>query len=144
MFKNENYRVKQIDRIILEELRKRLEMQVENIEIIKGSETEKILGIIEEKKKGILLLFQGDFTLNERNIKEKIPQENRELSFYEKIANNIILKRISKIFNKIMKLQAKDYRLISVCVDRQLFIQKILSENIQTSFIESCINQRER
>ncbi len=140
----ENYKVKQIDRKILEELRENLKIQASNVDIINKAETEEILNIIEEKKRGIFLLFQGDFALNEHIINEKFPKGNRELSFYDRIANNVILRRIGKIFNKMVSLGAQDYRLIAVCADRQFFIQKVISGNIQTSFIESCINGMER
>lgn len=144
MLKYENSKVRQIDRKILEELRKNLEIRVSNFDIISKTETEKVISIIEEKKRGIFLLFQGDFSLNEYNINEKIPKQKRELSFYDRIANNVILRRIEKIFNKLRDLEAQDYRAISVCADRQFFIKKVILENIQTSFIESCVNGIER
>lgn len=144
MLKYENSKVRQIDRKILEELRKNLEIRVSNFDIISKTETEKVISIIEEKKRGIFLLFQGDFSLNEYNINEKIPKQKRELSFYDRIANNVILRRIEKIFNKLRDLEAQDYRATSVCADRQFFIKKIILENIQTSFIESCVNGIER
>lgn len=144
MLKYENSKVRQIDRKILEELRKNLEIRVSNFDIISKTETEKVISIIEEKKRGIFLLFQGDFSLNEYNINEKIPKQKRELSFYDRIANNVILRRIEKIFNKLRDLEAQDYRATSVCADRQFFIKKVILENIQTSFIESCVNGIER
>ncbi len=144
MFEGEICKVKQIDRRILEELRKKLEIKIENVDIISDVEIGKVLSIIEEKKRGIFLLFHGDFTVNEQNINEKISEMNGESSFYDRIANKLILKRIEKIFNKMMSLEAQNCRLISVCTDRQFFIQKIISENIQTSFIETCINDMER
>lgn len=144
MLKQENSRVKQIDEKILEELRKNLEIRVTNFDIISKKETEKVLGIIKEKKRGISLLFQGDFSVNEHNINVRIPKQKRELSFYDRIANSVILRRIERTFNKLRDLEAQDYRATSVCADRKFFIKKVISENIPTSFIETCVNGIER
>lgn len=150
MVKNESEKVKEIDEKIVEELRKNLEMRIESPNIIKNnnviSEEEKqiILNKIEEKKKAIFLLFQGNFTLNQQNIKQRAPKRNQKSDDYDTIANNVILKRVEEIFNRMISNKEKDYRLVSVCSDRQFFIQRIILENIPTSFIKDCINPIER
>lgn len=91
----------------------------------------------------IFLLFQGDFSLNERNIEEKIEIGRRELNFYDKIANSIILKRVDIVMQKIESIKPLNGQLISVCLDRKLFIQKVLIENISLSFIQKYIRIEE-
>lgn len=50
VFEGEICKVKQIDRRILEELRKKLEIKIENVDIISDAEIGKVLSIIEEKR----------------------------------------------------------------------------------------------
>ena len=150
MVKNESEKVREIDEQILEELRKNLKMNIENpsildnVNVISTEEKQKILRKIEEKRKCIFLLFQGSFTLNEQNIKEINPKINQKSDVYERIANNVILKRVEKIFNIMISNKEKDHRLISVCSDRHFFIKTVISENIPTSLIESCVGVEER
>ncbi len=150
MVKNESDKVKEIDEKIVEELRKNLEMRIESpniiddINVISKEEKQIILNKIEEKKKAIFLLFQGNFTLNQQNIKQRAPKRNQKSDVYDTIANNIILKKVENIFNRMISQKEQDYRLISVCSDRKFFIQRIILENIPTSFIEHCINGMER
>ena len=59
-----------------------------------------------------------------------------KISNYDKIANNVILKRIELIFKQIIKRKPENNRLVSVCMDRQLFIEKVLNENVNIEFIK--------
>ncbi len=152
MVKNESEskKVKEIDKKIVEELRKNLEMRIEspniinNNNVISKEEKQIILRKIEEKKRAIFLLFQGNFTLNQQNIKERDPKRNQKSDVYDTIANDVILKRVEEIFNRMISQEEQDYRLVSVCSDRKFFIKKIILENIPISFIDYCINGIER
>ena len=143
MIREERFFVKEIDEMIKSQLEVKLEIKKEKVNNLEEAEIEKILTIIKEKKNLILALFQGDFSLNEYVIKQKMKKEECQLTSYEKIANRIILKRIDEIFDMITKQQTKSGRLISVCADRQFFIKEVISSNIQKSFIEDCIELEE-
>lgn len=143
MIREERFFVKEIDEMIKSQLEGKLEIKKEKVNNLEEAEIEKILTIIKEKKNLILALFQGDFSLNEYVIKQKMKKEECQLTSYEKIANRIILKRIDEIFDMITKQQTKSGRLISVCADRQFFIKEVISSNIQKSFIEDCIELEE-
>lgn len=51
------------------------------------------------------------------------------------MANNIIFKRLNNVMEKINNQKPIDGRLVSVCLDRKLFIEKVLDKNISLSFI---------
>lgn len=141
MLENENKRVKEIDKLILDMLKEKMTIKKDKISIICDDEIEEILKIINEKMKVVFLLFQGDFSVNERNIEERMKIVKTDLNFYDKIANNIILKRLDAVIGKIENLEPLNGRLASVCLDRKLFIEKILTKNISLFFVEEDIRQ---
>lgn len=100
-----------------------------------------ILDMLKEKMKVVFLLFQGDFSVNERNIEERMEIAKTGLNFYDKIANNVILKRLDAIIEKIENLEPLNGRLVSVCLDRKLFIEKVLAKNISLFFVEKYIQE---
>lgn len=144
IIKDENKKVKEIDKKILEALRRNLELKDKNIEMVSKEEADKILNVIEERKRGIFLLFKGDFSLNEETIKRKFDSKTSETSFYEKVANRVLLKRVDAILDRMINSELDNGRLVSVCADRQFFIQKVFADNIPTNFIEECVNNKER
>lgn len=143
MLENERDIVQEIDKLILDTLKKKMKIKRDKVSIIPDNEMEEILKKINEKMKMIFLLFQGDFSINERNIEEKMEIVKTELSFYDKIANNIISKRLDIAIQKVENLKPKSGRLISVCLDRKLFIQKVLMNNISLPFIKKYIQDQE-
>lgn len=136
--------VKKIDNKILAELTKKLEMRKDKINIISEEDIEKIFQKIDERKRAIFLLFKGDFQINEKNISDKMIFYKAQSTIYDKIANNIISKRVEVIFDKMMSLDFQDYETLCIYADRKFFIQRILSENIPESFIEKCIEKDEQ
>lgn len=143
MLENERYMVQKIDTLIFNMLKKKMEIRRDKISIISDNDVEEILKKINGKMKIISLLFQGNFSNNERTIEEKIGIATSDLSNYDKIANKIILKRLDSVIAEIEKIDSKNGRLVSVCLDRKLFIEKVLTENIPLHFIDKHI-QKER
>lgn len=143
MLENERNMVEKIDKLILDEFKNIMKIKKDTVSIISDNKIEDILKRINEKMKVIFLLFQGDFSINERIIEEKIALGKRDLNFYDKIANRIILKRLDEAIKKVEKLKHLDGRLISVCFDRKLFIQKVLMKNLSLSFIQKYIQMEE-
>lgn len=143
MLENERYMVQKIDTLIFNMLKKKMEIRRDKISIISDNDVEEILKKINGKMKIISLLFQGNFSNNERTIEEKIGIATSDLSNYDKIANKIILKRLDSVIEEIEKIDSKNGRLVSVCLDRKLFIEKVLTENIPLHFIDKHI-QKER
>lgn len=92
----------------------------------------------------IFLLFQGDFSINERNIEQEMrAMKKTDMNFYDIIANNVILKRLEATINEIESLGPRDGRLISVCFDRKFFIQRVLQENLSLDFVARYIESEE-
>ena len=143
MLENERNIVEEIDKLILDEFENIMKIKKDTVSIISDNKIENILKRINEKMKVIFLLFQGDFSINERIIEEKIALGKRDLNFYDKIANRIILKRLDEAIEKVEKLKHLDGQLISVCFDIKLFIQKVLMKNLSISFIEKYIKMEE-
>lgn len=143
MLDNEKKMVKEIDKLILDMLKEKMKIKKDKVSIICDDEIKEILKRIDEKMKVVFLLFQGDFSVNERNIEERMEIVKTDLNFYDKIANNIILKRLDSIIEKIENLEPINGRLISVCLDRKLFIEKVLTKNISLFFVKKHI-QKER
>lgn len=143
MLENEKNIVKKIDQLILNELKENLKIEKDKVSILSDDEMKKVLTKIEEKKNVVYFLFQGDFAINERNIEEKMGIAKTDLSFCDKIANNIILKRLDATIRKIENLEPLNGQLISVCLDRKLFIEKVLIQNILLPFVEKYIPKEE-
>ncbi len=139
--KDESANEKRIDNIILLELREGLKIKNSAINIISQEELEMVLKKIDEKKRIIFSLFQGDFSVNEKNIGDRIQFVKPQLTFYDNVANNVILSRVEKVMNKLISMNENDNRAISVCMDRKLFIQRILLENVQESFVKKYIEK---
>lgn len=140
MIKSENYEVKKIDRRILIELTRNLEIKRENIDVLEQIQIDMIFEKISEKKGIIYSLFNGDFSENQQNIKERMHLgKGAELSLYDKVANNVIFKRVSEVFEQIISSNPQNGRVVSVCLDRLFFIQMILAENISINFVKSCM-----
>lgn len=139
-------REKQIDTIIFNELNKNLNVDTKNANLVTEEFLNNLLNIILSKKETIRLLFSKNFTLTEHNIKQKLLRNTtleKKPDLYNKIANKILSKRIEQIFNRLMEKNKKDNQFIAVCIDRQIFINTILSQNIESSFIESCLEDDE-
>lgn len=139
MLDNEKKKVKEIDKLILDMLKEKMQIKKDKVSIICDDEIEEILNRIHEKAEVVFLLFQGDFSVNERNIEERMEIAKTDLNFYDKIANNIILKRLDAIIGKIENLEHQNGLLVSVCLDRKLFIEKVLTKNIPLFFVEKYI-----
>lgn len=139
MIEYENRNVKEIDKRILEQIQKNLNIKEEGVDILSKEKLKEYLRIIDEKKEVISLLFQGDFSINEKNIECKIKDYETKITPDEQVVNNIISKRVETIIDQMIKKDEKNGRLVSVCMDRMLFIQRIIQNNIGTSLIKSCI-----
>ena len=139
MLECENIKVKEIDKKILEMIIRKMDIKTKNVDILTSEQLDKIIRIIDRKKEIISLLFQGDFSVNEKNIEENLQWSNAKPTIYEKIANNIVCKRVEEIMDKLMEQDPQNGRLISVCIDRMLFIQKIISQNVDISAIKKLI-----
>lgn len=116
-------------------LKENMKIKKDKVGVIHDDEIEKVLSRIDEKLEVIFSLFQDDFSINERNIEERIRTLEPNLNFYDKVANNIIFKRLNNVMEKINNQKPIDGRLVSVCLDRKLFIEKVLDKNISLSFI---------
>ena len=139
MIHKENNEVKKIDNIILEKLKEKLKMSKENVNILEDEQMEKVLERIDAKKQAIFLLFQGNFSTNEYNVNERLEKSRNKLTMYDKLANSILFRRVETLLNQMMDKNVENKRLISVCMDRKLFIQKILDENVEPSTIRNWI-----
>lgn len=67
-----------------------MKIKKDKASMICDEEIEKIFKRINEKMKAVFLLFQGDFSINERNIEERMETAKTELNFYDKIAKYVI------------------------------------------------------
>ncbi len=137
---------KEIDTIIFNELDKNLNIDTENADLVTKEFLNKVLDTISYKKKTISLLFSKNFSLTEHNIKRNLIHPNRlksDPSIYDQVANTILSKRIVDILNRLMEKNKEDNKFVTVCMDRQLFINTILSENIENSLVESCLEEDE-
>ncbi len=139
MLKQENKQVKEIDELILSQLRGNLEISKDSINILHKEEVGRIITQMSKKRDIILELFNGDFTINEQSIKERYIPKNAQKGFYTKMANKFILKRLDQIFKKVIMSEPQNVRLISVCADRYCFIKLVVEEDLQMSFIEECL-----
>lgn len=135
MLESERGIVNRIDKLILNMLKENMKIKKDKVGVIHDDEIEKVLSRIDEKLEVIFSLFQDDFSINERNIEERIRTLEPNLNFYDKVANNIIFKRLNNVMEKINNQKPIDGRLVSVCLDRKLFIEKVLDKNISLSFI---------
>ena len=72
MLECENIKVKEIDKKILEMIIRQIDIKTKNVDILNSEQLDKILRIINRKKEIISLLFQGDFSVNEKNIEENL------------------------------------------------------------------------
>lgn len=139
MIEYENRNVKEIDKRILEQIQKNLNIKEESVDILSKEKLKEYLTMIDEKKEVISLLFQGDFSINEKNIECKIKDYETKITPDEQVVNNIISKRVETIIEQMIKKDEKNGRLVSVCMDRMFFIQRIIQNNIGASLIKSCI-----
>lgn len=139
MIEYENRNVKEIDKRILEQIQKNLNIKEESVDILSKEKLKEYLTMIDEKKEVISLLFQGDFSINEKNIECKIKDYETKITPDEQVVNNIISKRVETIIEQMIKKDEKNGRLVSVCMDRMLFIKRIIQNNIGASLIKSCI-----
>ncbi len=139
MIEYENRNVKEIDKRILEQIQKNLNIKEESVDILSKEKLKEYLTMIDEKREVISLLFQGDFSINEKNIECKIKDYETKITPDEQVVNNIISKRVEKIIDQMIEKDEKNGRLVSVCMDRMFFIQRIIQNNIGASLIKSCI-----
>ena len=139
MIDNERNKVEEIDKSILSELKRRMEIKREPVSVIPDKEIECILKKINEKMEIIHILFQGGFSINERTIEERLEYERQNLTPYDSVANNIILKRLDAAIKTVEDIYPQNGRLISVCFDRKFFIEKVLTQNISLPSIKKYI-----
>ena len=139
MIEYENRNVKEIDKRILEQIQKNLNIKEESVDILSKEKLKEYLTMIDEKREVISLLFQGDFSINEKNIECKIKDYETKITPDEQVVNKIISKRVEKIIDQMIEKDEKNGRLVSVCMDRMFFIQRIIQNNIGASLIKSCI-----
>lgn len=135
---------KEIDTIIHDQLIKNLNLDTDSVNVVTEEFLNKFLNILSAKKDIIDLLFSGNFSLTEQNIKEKLSWSNRnniDKDIYTKVVNGIISKRLGYTIDKLIAQNKNDPQFVSVCLDRHIFIDKIISENIEASFIEDCIEE---
>lgn len=144
MLEQENKRVREIDELILSQLRGNLEINRDSINIVHKEEVAKIIAKMSKKRDIILALFEGDFSINEQAIKERYIRKNGQIEIYTKIANKFMLKRLDQIFKKVIMSEPQNIRLISVCSDRYFFIKQVIEEDINISFIEACLKTVEQ
>ena len=137
MISSENEEVKLIDTKILEKLKENLNIDIQGIEMEQDIK-DKISRIIEMKKQAIYMLFNGDFSVNEYRVNSKLNSKNIELTMCERIANNILSKRIDVVLNNMIENAPNNGRFVSVCMDRKLFMKQILQANVTPDFIYSC------
>lgn len=144
MLEQENKRVREIDELILSQLRGNLAINRDSINIVHKEEVAKIIAQMSKKRDVILTLFEGDFSINEQAIKERYIRKNGQIEIYTKIANKFMLKRLDQIFKKVIMSEPQNIRLISVCSDRYFFIKQVIEEDINISFIEACLKTVEQ
>lgn len=142
MVKSKTLSGQDIDKEILSELMKNLEIKRDNVDIIDSKQIDLIFERIEEKKKIIYTLFKGDFSENERNIQKRMHTHKcTELSFYDKVANNVISKRVKAIIESIICREPKDQSREEMYLSRSSFIESILQNNMSIDFVQNCINE---
>ena len=140
MIKNESYKIQEIDKKILTELISNLEIKLEDVNIIDTTHVDIILKKIRDKREVIFTLFDGDFSENESSIQRRMPEnECEKLNLHDRVANNVILKRVEEVLESITRGEPEDGRVLSVCYDRLFFIQSILNGNISIDFVKKCI-----
>lgn len=142
MLKRENESVKKIDKLILDMLKEKMKIKQERVSIMQDAEMKKVIKKINEKMEVICLLFHEDFSIIERNIEERMKIEKTDLNFYDKIANNIIFKKLDNTLKEIEGQEHQNSQVIPVCLDRKLFIEKVLTQNIPLSFIKKQIQKK--
>lgn len=72
MLESERGIVNRIDKLILNMLKENMKIKKDKVGVIHDDEIEKVLSRIDEKLEVIFSLFQDDFSINERNIEERI------------------------------------------------------------------------
>ena len=107
MIEYENRNVKEIDKRILEQIQKNLNIKEESVDILSKEKSKEYLTMIDEKKEVISLLFQGDFSINEKNIECKIKDYETKITPDEQVVNNIISKRVEKIIDQMIEKDEK-------------------------------------
>lgn len=131
----EKEKINKIDQLILQKLKENLEIKEENSNILKDDILKQVYKTIEKKKQTLYLLYDGDFSVNEYKIERRLAQEKNENTMYTEIANNIIARRINLIIETLIKEEPENGMLISVCMDRKLFMEKVLEKNVEPAFI---------
>ena len=132
-----------IDLKIKKDLEEALNLKIKSIDILPEDELEKIFQVLDLKKDIINLLFEGNFSVNEYNIEEILESHQNASTIYDTIVNKIINKRVDATINKILEEDLDDGELVSVCLDRKLFIKKVMNSNIDKSLIQMYVKGNE-
>lgn len=141
MLETEKKIIKNIDQLIFNELKEKLKIMEDKSDVLDNNNMKEILKKVNEKKDIIFLLFQGSFSVNERNIEERMQKNKKELNLYDRTANNIILKRVETSIKEIESTAPLNCRIISVCLDRKMFIEKIMKENISLNYVKQYMKE---
>lgn len=134
LYQNYMMKVEKIDERICAELQKELQINFENgkEKVLEDENVQKVYTIIEEKKKTIFSLFEGDFESKEKELKEKISKGEiapEEKSVHRTAANTVLFKRINKAMNNV--LDSKNVSTLEkiIIINRKKVLEKILQEN---------------
>jgi hypothetical protein len=134
--KNYTLQIKEIDEKIHQELQKALEInsEISKTDILSDKQIKKIYQIIENKKKLIFSLFNESFSENEQKVKEHSQMAKpltKENDVYTKIADRILKKRVNQVLDKIIYAKQSTIIEVIVGIDRKVFINQILDEDIE-------------
>ena len=134
LYQNYMMKVEKIDERICAELQKELQINFENgkEKVIEDENVQKVYTIIEEKKKMIFSLFEGDFESREKELKEQISKgqiASKQNSIHTAAANTVLFKRINKAMNNV--LDSKNVSTLEriTIINRKKVLEKILQEN---------------
>lgn len=131
------------DELILKMLKNGLDINKSGVNILKGEKLSILCERIENKKQTVLLLFENEFAESEFKINCIMNNKNNNSDYYDRVANNILLKRINRIFQKLLEDMEDDGQYVSVCLDRNFFINKVLEKNVSLEDVKKCIKEEE-
>lgn len=129
------------DKLILKVLKIELDFNKDEVNILKDEKLNILFEKIEQKKQAIFWLLKNDFSFYEYKIGGRISYKNVNADFYDEVANSILSKKINRIFERLLESCKDNGQYISVCMDRKLFINKILDKNVLLEEIKEHISE---
>lgn len=141
---------KKSDDLILNQLKKSLNIEIgrrEKVMILEDGKLMEIYTIIERRKKYIYSLFGENFSEKEQEIKDEISTRRKcqkKKDTLNRIADNILNKRINKTFDYIMNDDGLNSWTKVVAMDRKLFINFLLEEDFDIENSRAMNNEEQR